>query len=350
MKTLRELLLAILRILRVLLTFEWVAIIARQLRRCRWRRRARSESLAGMRGHSRLRCAPVPERIYRRPDPLIYSQSYLMAQGMGVTWDNPDIRLFHAGVPVASSELVEDTEYRVEATIWNGSVDGPAIGMPVRFSYLDFGIGGAEIPLGETVIDLPAKAAPGHPAKAETLWRTPTTPGHYCLRVELICSDDANPANNLGQENTDVGVASSPARFRFPVRNPDEEPRRLRLSADAYEIPPPPPCPPRSEDDEDPATALDWPEEHARRRRAQSEVERKRRAAVARHALKQFPVPADWEVEFSEDEFLLEAGDLTEVGVEIQPPTDFAGRQPINVNAVDERDEFVGGVTLYVVR
>ena len=34
----------------------------------------------------------IPSHTYRRPDPLIYSQTYLMSQGLSVTWDNPDIQ------------------------------------------------------------------------------------------------------------------------------------------------------------------------------------------------------------------------------------------------------------------
>ncbi|MBV8895300.1 MAG: hypothetical protein JO051_02230, partial [Acidobacteriaceae bacterium] len=33
-------------------------------------------------------CQPIPKHIYRRPDPLIYSQQYLMSQGLAVTWNN----------------------------------------------------------------------------------------------------------------------------------------------------------------------------------------------------------------------------------------------------------------------
>ena len=37
--------------------------------------------------------ARIPSTIYKRPDPLIYSQYYFMARGFAVTWDNPDISL-----------------------------------------------------------------------------------------------------------------------------------------------------------------------------------------------------------------------------------------------------------------
>jgi hypothetical protein len=223
--------------------------------------------------------------------------------------------------------------------------------MPVRFSYLHFGIGAAEIPISQTVIDLPAKAAPGHPAKAQAIWKTPPGAGHYCLKVQLVWSDDANPDNNIGQENTNVGTASSPAHFEFPVRNPDKESRRLRLRADAYVIPPLPPCPPRAKhDDEDPAKERDWPEEHERRRRARKEEERRRRAAAARHALEGFPLPPGWSVEIIDAELQLEGGEERDVSVDVEPPAHFTGRQPININAFNERDELVGGVTLYVER
>ena len=41
----------------------------------------------------RRECLPLPDDVYRRPDPCIYAQYYLMSQGFAVTWDNPDIWL-----------------------------------------------------------------------------------------------------------------------------------------------------------------------------------------------------------------------------------------------------------------
>ena len=52
-----------------------------------------------------------------RPDPLIYSQPYLMAQGLAVTWDNPDIELFEDGVAVSSSALKPDHPYEVQVRV-----------------------------------------------------------------------------------------------------------------------------------------------------------------------------------------------------------------------------------------
>ena len=37
-------------------------------------------------------CIQLPPDVYKRADPLIYSQYYLMAQGLAVTWDNPGHR------------------------------------------------------------------------------------------------------------------------------------------------------------------------------------------------------------------------------------------------------------------
>src|SRR6185369_12532797 len=45
-------------------------------------------------------CFPVDHPAFVRPEPLLYSQRALMAQGLAVTWDNPDIQLFRGGLPV----------------------------------------------------------------------------------------------------------------------------------------------------------------------------------------------------------------------------------------------------------
>jgi hypothetical protein len=176
----------------------------------------------------------VPGTVYKRPDPMIYSQEFLRAHGLAVTWDNPDIWVETiapgdqpSGVIVPSHDLVADTEYFVVAHIWNGSTDAPAIGLPVHYSFLSFGIGGASNPIGVTHVDLPAKGVAGCPAFAQMKWRTPAKPGHYCLQVRLVWPDDAQPGNNMGQKNTDVKALNSPrAAFTFPVRNDSRARRR----------------------------------------------------------------------------------------------------------------------------
>jgi hypothetical protein len=87
-----------------------------------------------------MQCFPIPGPIYRRPDRCIYSQQYLMSQGLAVTWDNPDVHLELGGVTVDSSDLKPSTTYDVIAPIWNNSIDAPAVNMAVNFYFLTFGV------------------------------------------------------------------------------------------------------------------------------------------------------------------------------------------------------------------
>ena len=50
-------------------------------------------------------CQTIPPHIYRRPDPMIYSQQYLQSQGIAVTWQNPDVTIEQGGVPVDPTQL-----------------------------------------------------------------------------------------------------------------------------------------------------------------------------------------------------------------------------------------------------
>jgi hypothetical protein len=300
---------------------------------CRGRERRRQNQESSLDWTRRGRCLPIPDDVYRRPDPCIYSQSYLMSQGFAVTWNNPDIWLQRNQVTVPSTSLEPDTLYELVARVWNNSVEAPAVGLPVRFSYIDFGIGGAPTLIGVKSVDLPVKGANGHPAYARIPWKTPSTPGHYCIRVQLIWSDDANPLNNLGQENTDVKPLNSPhALFAVPVRNDGRAARTLRIEADFYERPAAVPCP------EAPARqpAL-----------SREEIAVNRRAALARHGREHSRVPADWRVEVQPGQLRLDPGEEGNIAVDITAPDGFAGRQAININAFDG-DQLAGGVTVYV--
>jgi hypothetical protein len=83
---------------------------------------------SGSEGHPPSLGIDVPPHTYKRPDPMIYSQYYLMSKGIAVTWDNPDIQLFNiAGGAVPSHGLSPTTPYEICARIWNGSTDAPAI-------------------------------------------------------------------------------------------------------------------------------------------------------------------------------------------------------------------------------
>ena len=303
-------------------------------------------------GHRYTRCQVIPPDVYKRPDPLIYCQSYLMSLGLAVTWDNPDIQLYELGsggslTPASSNDLKEDTDYEAWATIYNASNEAAAIGMPVDFSYLSFGIGTVSTAIGTTSVDLPVRGAPGHPATAKMLWHTPKAKGHYCLQVRLIWADDANPNNNLGQENTNVGTAHSPALFEFPVRNDNIVAEAIRLLVDAYVLPRPLDC--------NEITKEQFP---LRQRAWETLNQDQRKDAIAqwcgrlarRHAAENFPVPKGWDVTLEPREFELPGGETRMVRASITPPDGFTGTQAININAVNANGQPLGGVTLYVQR
>jgi hypothetical protein len=283
----------------------------------------------------------IPSDIYKRPDPLIYSQQFLSSHGLAVTWDNPDIWLEGVkpdgnpdGIIVPSHKLKVDTTYFVVARVWNGSVEAPAVNLPVEFSFLTFGITTLSTFIDTAHIDLPVKGAAGCPAFAAVKWRTPSTPGHYCLQVNLVWPDDAEPGNNLGQENTNVlGLNSPHAVFMFAVRNDFRERRSLRLAVDFYQLRERPPC----ERQIEPIVA----------KLTREEVRRQQQRAFAEHGRGRFPVPHGWTIKLLPEQIVLDANEQQEVTVDVTAPDAFTGRQGINVNAF-AGERLVGGVTLYV--
>jgi hypothetical protein len=350
LKALRKLPLRLVLILLYILLFRWLRDIADIVRRLIEKRRRNKGLRDDRRGrplHCRPRCAVVPPVVYRRADPLIYSQQYLMEQGLAVTWDNPDIQLYENGVPVSSGALKPGTTYDIGVTIWNNSLDAPAVGMPVQFGFQSFGVGAALTPIGTQIVDLPVKGAPGHPAHAKQTWTTPSTPGHYCIKVGLIWADDANPKNNIGQENTNVVAATSPAVFTFPVRNDDTIRKAIRMTADAYQIPARMPC------HEKPGKGDSDRRHPTHRQRGTfvppSEREADWTLARVRHDPATFPVPPDWSVQIEPKEFTLDAGAAQDVTVTITPPDPFRGTKAFNVSAL-YRDDLLGGVTLIVTQ
>lgn len=285
---------------------------------------------SGSEGHPSSRGIDIPPRTYKRPDPMIYSQFYLMSKGIAITWDNPDIHLFDGGgAGVASHALTPSTPYEIRATVWNGSTDAPAVNVLVRFYYLSFGAGTVRNYIGETYVDVAVKGSPLGPAEARMPWTTPPA-GHYCIQVELNWIDDANPLNNLGQENVDVKKLNSPnATFTFPVRNTSARPRTLALRADSYAIPRKTRCP-------------------EKRPAGNGDLAGDTRDPYARHRPALHPVPMGWMVDVAGGrELTLAAGEQRDVSVKITATDGFVGTQPINVNALDGAD-LVGGVTLYV--
>jgi hypothetical protein len=294
-------------------------------------------------------CIHLPDS-YKRPDPLIYAQYYLMSMGLAVTWDNPDIELFEPGpggpealgAPVSSSALEADHVYRVRVRVWNGSYDAPAVGLPVYLSYLSFGAGTTSHPIATRFIDLGVKGSSKQPAFAFFDWRTPPQAGHYCLQARLEWSDDANPDNNLGQENVNVGVAHSPAEFVFAIGNAAAIRRRVVLEADTYKLPELEPC-------------AQSPHAESRKRQETRFEESRQRWERARReqSVSQFPIPLGWRVQIEPPELVLAAGEEREVSVSVDVPQDFP-TAVLNVNAFAVNDgaprELIGGVTLQVER
>jgi hypothetical protein len=298
-------------------------------------------------GRRYTRCQVIPPEVYKRPDPLIYSQAYLLAQGLAVTWDNPDIQLFSIGpplTPISSNDLKANTEYEIQATVLNGSTSAPAIGLPVEFSFLTFGIGTTSTPIGADKVDLQVKGLP--PSVAKVRWRTPVVAGHYCIQVRLVWADDANPNNNLGQENVNVALAHSPATFTFETHNGSRTDQRVRLTTDAYTLPAPMDC---AE-----VTAMTDMEFTARTgsKEDQQKDERLRwcAAIASRHQPQLHPIPDGWRVDVVPDLFPLAPGASQIVTVTVTPPDSFSGTQAVNVNGFDQNGVALGGVTLYTRR
>lgn len=314
-------------VLRTLL-FGWLVALRDLSRRIcdRYRREKRREGNKRARRAARARCVPIDHPAFVQPDPLIYSQYYLMKLGLAVTWDNPDIQLRRNGAPVSSSQVQPDTEYEVVARIWNASLEAPVIKMPVHFSYLDFGAGTMSVPIGTSKVDIGVKGAPSQPGFTSVIWRTPAAPGHYCLQALLDPVDDSNNGNNLGQENVDVRHAASPATSIFKLRNGSRRQQRYRFEVDGYRIPGLDPC--------------DEP----------GNQERSRRQRLERHTRGANPLPDGWQVDITPDTPSLAAEQVIDVAVAVTPPDGWTGTQAVNVNAFGHQAGLVGGVTLTVVR
>lgn len=202
-----------------------------------WLRRRREQE------HRKHPCLDVPPDVARRPDPCLYSQPYLLAKGLAVTWDNPDIRITTpGGVAVSSSDLTADTDYIVEATIHNASFDA-ALGVRVVCFYRPWSFGTPDrVPVevdanGDPAFRIIHIAAWGH-TLAKFKWHTPNVQdAHFCLQVECFHPSDREPNNNLGQENTQVRAAASPVELVIPLFNFRHRDAAIRIMASEYSIP-----------------------------------------------------------------------------------------------------------------
>ena len=194
--------------------------------------------------------------------------------------------------------------------------------MPVHLSFLDFGVGNEPIPIASGAVDVGVKGSASQPGFVTIPWTTPATPGHFCLQVLLSPADDTNRANNLGQENTDVRAAQSPAVFAFTLRNDTRLARQYRFEVDAYEIPTLPKCG---------GPTPDVPE------------------VIKRHQPSGYPVPTGFVVTIEPPTPTLDPGVSVTITVGVEPPAGFVGKQPLNINAFHEQG-FAGGVTLTTIK
>lgn len=198
---------------------------------------------------------PFPEPVMRRPDPCIYSQTFLAAQGVPVTWDNPDIWMAKAATPQIiepdSYHLEADTDYIVSIQAHNASTD-LALGVKVRLLYRPWSFNSPDLlPVavnanGQEVVrfvNIPGMGA----AIAQFTWHTPPVPAgetaHYCLQAHLSHPLDTNLENNVGQENTNVHSANpghvAPGeriQVDVPLFKFGDEAARVVFRADAYAI------------------------------------------------------------------------------------------------------------------
>jgi hypothetical protein len=304
--------------------------IIRALCRHKWRCRKRCECKQGM---------DLPPEIHKRADPMIYAQYYLMNMGIAVTWDNPDIVLYKNGSPADSNHLEKNTEYEVRIRVWNNSYDGPAAGLPVHLSFLSFGVGTPQTQIGKDYINLGVKGSSNCPAFAKIKWTTPKEDGHYCLQAYLDWTDDANPNNNFGQENTNVGELHSPAHFTFSVKNNTAMTRRYVYEVDDYTLPQKEKC-------------QDKPNEQRKLSRLKESQQRwdKTRATQAYGMFSNLP---DWNIHIEPEKPSIASQETILVKVSIEPKFEgFKGTKSFNVNAfgIDESGNKLleGGVTLTV--
>lgn len=283
-------------------------------------------------------CIQLPPDVYKRADPLIYAQYYLMKQGLAVTWDNPDIEIFD-GPSLVTGPLRPHHRYRIRVRIWNGSYDAPAVGVGVELSYLSFGAQTVSHQIGTGFVNLGAKGTADCPAFFEIDWPTPDVGGHYCLQARLDWFDDANPDNNLGQKNVTVESLQSPAHFTFNVRNDGSVTQRFALEADAYNLP----------------ELRDCREEQRERPKTRFQESRARWAQARRtQSYGMFPVAENWRVEITPAAFGLDPGKEQTVKVAIEPhDASFRGSKTFNVHVFTTDGVhrwLAGGVTLAVTK
>lgn len=191
---------------------------------------------------------PFPEDLMRRPDPCIYSQWFLEAQGFPVTWDNPDIWMARKATPGVvepdSYHLLENTDYIVSVQAHNAGTD-LAVGVRVRLVYRPWSFNSpdltpVEVDAGGHEVFRIVNIPPMGSAITTFAWHTPAVgpeSSHFCLQAMLSHPMDVNPGNNLGQENTQVlDTDGQTAHLLVPLHNPARVAQRLAIAARHYRI------------------------------------------------------------------------------------------------------------------
>jgi hypothetical protein len=285
---------------------------------------------------TRVGCFTIPQ-LRARPDPYMYSQFWLFLRGIAFTWDNPDFAIIDPlnGSVVDSHALAPHKEYLVRMTIHNSSIM-KAVDTTVTLEVLRFGAGTVTLQtLGTANLDVPALGS----GVAQVSWMTPDSAGHNCLRATIFHPDDANPLNNVGQQNTDVAAPASPtSKLNFHVGNQSKHVRRLQLSMNSYRLPSVPlrPGPPRG-------STVGKLQGEGPARTSPAYLQKLREI----NDFAKFPVPAFLQARLENDEIVLQPGQEIETFVEVTPPKAGQGRQHVNVNVMLD-GMLLGGVTAYV--
>jgi hypothetical protein len=174
-------------------------------------------------------CAIRPQVPPERPDPAIYSQPQLLAQGNPASWDSPDI-LTNWWSPW---RLMEETKVKVR----NLSPTAAASNVLVHLLRSGFGIG---LPR-TSELTMTISLAPGQttqllfPLPQAVLSGDPRTAVH----IEIEHPTDRDPGNNRGSQVVFGVLTSVDGRnfdLSFPVRNPSATAQQITLSLLANDL------------------------------------------------------------------------------------------------------------------
>jgi len=171
-------------------------------------------------------CVRAPTAIVHDPDPSIYDQQLLFAEGAAPTFNSPDIETVDLWPLNPIPNLT--------ATVRNLSSQSSANQTRVDISWSPWGIGLPRTPIATSFVDL---ARAGYSGSEQTLsW--PTPPAMLAARlfglfVTVIHPYDSDPNNNQGEQTVD-GFQTSTGRskvFVVPVRNPTGAAETISLTA-----------------------------------------------------------------------------------------------------------------------